>query len=298
MPPTLLMTSTAGVPGSIVSFSVERSVPTADLARVPVDAQADRLDCFGREGDLNVHRFRDRLVVVDEMSGYRQEEFAGRPAPPERAVTGALRPVGRSSPERLAGHIHAVDANLVYLDSELSRVAAVGTKPTCLHGGTHELRREHDLPGGNADVVATWLPKRVEQIAQPPRLRYRVIVQQHRVRRADLPQGEVVAAGEAEVRWACDHPHPRIVAREQLARVVDRRVVDHHGVERRHVVSLFGQRVETRRKQMSSVVIDNDHGRQGRGGHTDPSRVASVAWLVGSWLDVGDWATTKTSFGG
>ena len=77
-----------------------------------------------------------------------------------------------------------------------------------------ELRREHDLPGRYPDVVATWLSKRVEKIAQPPRLRYCVIVQQHRKRRADLPQSEVVTAGKAEVRWACDHPHPWIVMRE------------------------------------------------------------------------------------
>src|SRR5262249_23592948 len=106
-----------------------------DLAQGPVDAQADRLDPLGRDGNLNIRRLRDRLVVIDEMSGYRQQEFPGRSTPPEGAVTGPLRSVGSGSPDRLVGHLDAVNSNPMYLDTEVSAVTAVGPKSGRPYGG-------------------------------------------------------------------------------------------------------------------------------------------------------------------
>ena len=154
MPPTLLMTSTAGVSWLDRELQRRSLGANGDVACATVDAQADRLDGFGRECDLNVHRFRDRSVLSTRCAGTGKRNSPVGRLHRNGAVTGALRPVGCRPPERLAGHIHAVNSNLVYLNAELPRVTAVGPKAAVSVRSQDELRREHDLPGGYPDVVA------------------------------------------------------------------------------------------------------------------------------------------------
>ncbi len=71
-----------------------------------------------------------------------------------------------------------------------------------------------------------------EQPLEPVGLGRRVVVEQHGVRRRDLAQGGVVAAGEAEVAVVAQHPHAGVVALEQRERAVGAGVVDDPDVER------------------------------------------------------------------